>query len=180
MRVKELQKTMKHSRKPCKYWVLSAVNQVADHLSRLPRETKGVDRPNLTCDSFLDSVLCASISKEPWYAHIVNYLISGLTPPSMSKPQAQKLRNDARHHIWDAPHLWRMCSDQVIRKCVPSEEFDSIISTCHSMVCGGHFSARRTSRKVLDFGFYWSILFKDSYMSCRLCDKCQRFGSLGK
>ena len=63
---------------------------------------------------------------------------------------------------------------------MPSEEFESVITACHSMVCGGHFSARRTSRKILDSGFYWPTLFKDSYDFCRSCDKCQRFGGLGK
>ncbi|KAJ8763777.1 hypothetical protein K2173_003559 [Erythroxylum novogranatense] len=154
--------------------------QSKPRLIRLPNDTQGVDSSELTCDSFPDSVLCASIFKEPWYAHIVNYLMSGLTPPFMSQAQAQKLKSEARHYIWDAPHLWRMCSDQVIRKCVPHEECDDIISACHSMVCGGHFSARRTSRKILDSGFYWPTLFKDSFNFFRSCDKCQRFGGLGK
>ncbi|KAJ8755397.1 hypothetical protein K2173_019195 [Erythroxylum novogranatense] len=154
--------------------------QSKPRLIRLPNDTQGVDSSDLTCDSFPDSVLCASIVKEPWFAHIVNYLMSGLTPPFMSQAQAQKLKSETRHYIWDAPHLWRMCSDQVIRKCVPHEEYDDIMSACHSMVCGGHFSARKTSRKILESGFYWPTLFKDSFNFCRSCDKCQRFGGLGK
>ena len=51
---------------------------------------------------------------------------------------------------------------------------------CHSLACGGHFGAGKTSRKILEAGFYWPTLFKDAYEYCKSCDKCQRFGSLGK
>nr|KYP31036.1 Transposon Ty3-G Gag-Pol polyprotein [Cajanus cajan] len=156
-----------------------AENHVADHLSRLPEDTKGVDSSNSTFDAFPDSLLCTIARHEPWYAHIVNFLISGVTPPSMSTFQVQKLKGDAKFYAWDAPHLWRLCADQVIRRCIPEEEQESILTACHTLACGGHFGGKKTSRKVLDCGFYWPTLVKDSVNFCKTCDKCQRFGGLG-
>jgi len=159
---------------------VGAENHVADHLSRLPLTSQGVDISNLEIDSFPDALFCAMVSKEPWYSHIVNYLIAGVIPPVMSYSQAQKLKSEAKYYVWDDPILWRMCSDQVIRRCVPADETISILTACHSMACGGHFSAKKTSRKILDAGFYWPSLFKDSYEYCKACDRCQRFGGVTK
>ena len=33
--------------------------------------------------------------------------------------------------------------------------------------------------KVLKCGFYWSTLFKDAYLVCTSCDRCQWLGNLG-
>ena len=32
--------------------------------------------------------------------------------------------------------------------------------------------------KVLESGFYWSSLFKDRYLFCKSCDRCQRVGNI--
>ena len=69
-------------------------------------------------------------------------------------------------------------SDQVIRRCVPESEKHSILSFCHDYACGGHFGPKRTARKILDSSFYWSTLFQDAYIFCKLCEQCQKTGNL--
>ncbi|XP_028755670.1 uncharacterized protein LOC114715031 [Neltuma alba] len=61
-----------------------------------------------------------------------------------------------------------------------NEEVTGILDACHSWACGGHFSAKKTSRKILEAGFCWPTLFKDAYNYCKVCDKCQRFGGNSK
>ena len=65
------------------------------------------------------------------------------------------------------------------RRCVPETEFKSILDFCHSYACGGHFGAKRTALKVLESGFYWPTIFKDAYLVCKACDRCQRVGKIG-
>ena len=36
----------------------------------------------------------------PWYANIVNFMVSGYVPPGESK---KKLEYESRHHLWDDP-----------------------------------------------------------------------------
>ncbi|RVW61561.1 Retrovirus-related Pol polyprotein from transposon 297 [Vitis vinifera] len=66
------------------------------------------------------------------------------------------------------------------RKCVPEEEQQGILSHCHENACGGHFASQKTAMKVLQSGFTWPSLFKDSHIMCRSCDRCQRLGKLTK
>ncbi|RVW88435.1 Retrovirus-related Pol polyprotein from transposon 297 [Vitis vinifera] len=68
--------------------------------------------------------------KTPWYAHIANYLVTGEIP------------------------------NQIIRKCVPEDEQQGILSHCHENACGGHFASQKTAMKVLQSGFTWPSLFK--------------------
>ncbi|XP_027157814.1 uncharacterized protein LOC113759438 [Coffea eugenioides] len=149
-------------------------NSVADHLSRLIREEEAVP----ISEVFPDEHLFYLKGKEPWYADIVNFLVSHKFPIGMSKSKRDKIVHDSRYYIWDEPYLWKIGSDQIIRRCVPESETPSILTHCHNYACGGHFGPKRTARKILDCGFYWETLFRDAYAFCKSCEKCQKFGSL--
>ncbi|CAM8959439.1 unnamed protein product [Rhodiola kirilowii] len=149
-------------------------NTVADHLSRLVRD----EEPGAITETFPDEHLFALSAKLPWYAPIVNYLVGGTFPPSYSKAQCMKLKHDSRFYVWDDPYLWKIGVDQLLRRCIPDIEIASVISFCHEHACGGHFGPRRTARKILDSGFFWPSVFRDSYEHCRKCDRCQRVGNI--
>ena len=89
------------------------------------------------------------------------------------------MKHDARQYVWDESYLWKFCADQIVRRCVPENEIESILRFCHSEACGGHFGPKRTARKVLECELYWPNVFKDSYMFCKACSNCQRTGNLG-
>ncbi|KAL6340668.1 hypothetical protein AAG906_010576 [Vitis piasezkii] len=80
--------------------------------------------------------------------------------------------------IGKKPFLFKYCADQIIRKCVPKEEQQGILSHCHESACGGHFASQKTAMKVLQSGFTWPSLFKDAHIMCRSCDRCQRLRKL--
>ena len=88
------------------------------------------------------------------------------------------MKSEAKYYVWDEPYLWKYCSDQVIRRCVPNSEIHSILSFCHKHACGGHFGPKRTARKILDSGFYWPTIFQDFDIFCKLCEQCQRTRNL--
>ncbi|RVW80058.1 hypothetical protein CK203_055796 [Vitis vinifera] len=58
------------------------------------------------------------LEKTPWYAHSANYLVTGEVP------------------------------NQIIRKYVPEEEQQGILSHCHENACGGHFASQKTAMKM--------------------------------
>jgi len=57
------------------------------------------------------------------------------------------------YYIWDNPYLWKMCNDQVTRRCILDHEIDSVLKFCHSSAPGGHLGTQRTARKMLDSHF---------------------------
>ncbi|CAN6542464.1 unnamed protein product [Malus baccata var. baccata] len=149
-------------------------NVVADHLSRMVHNEESL--PIL--ETFPDEQLLSIKVSAPWYADIVNFLVSKRIPSEFTRHQRDKLRHDAQFYVWDDPYLWKFCPDQIIRRCVHDSECHSILSFCHTYACGGHFGTQRTALKVLQCGFYWPSIFKDAKTFCLTCDKCQRMGGI--
>ncbi|KAM1465088.1 hypothetical protein ACFXTO_044654 [Malus domestica] len=150
-------------------------NVVADHLSRMVHEEDAVP----IMETFPDEQLMSVKVSEPWYADLVNYLVSKHVPRELLKHQGDKLKKEARFYVWDDPYLWKYCPDQVIRRCVHDSEFNAILTFCHTYACGGHFGTNRTALKVLECGFYWPTIFRDARTFCMSCDRCQRTGNIG-
>jgi hypothetical protein len=152
-------------------------NVVADHLSRLPLNDSISEDIR---ETFPDETLMAVTPTLPWYADIVNYLVTGQTPGSWDKQKRKRFISQARYFHWEEPELFRIGQDQVLRRCVPEEEQQSVLTFCHALHCGGHFGAKKTAFKVLQSGFWWPSLFKDSHNFVKACIRCQRTGTIGK
>ena len=114
-------------------------NLVADHLSKIERF---VDDVSPIRDDFPDESLLTLFASFPssWFANIVNYLAASIFPPLASRARCDKLKSDARYYIWDDPYLWKMCNDQVTRRCIPDHDIDLVLQFCHSSTPGGHLS----------------------------------------
>ena len=153
-------------------------NLVADHLSRL----EGASDEVQVNDDFPDEQLLAIEDKRavPWFADCVNYLVAKVVPPEFNYQQKKRFFAHLKHYYWEEPILYRHCADQVIRRCVPEDEMNSILNHCHILPCGGHFGGQRTASKVLQSGFYWPTLFKDAHHFVSTCDKCQRMGGISR
>ena len=77
----------------------------------------------------------------PWYANIMNFIVSGYLPSGKNK---KKLQAESRHHLWDDPYLYKVCFDGLLRRCVPMVEGLQIIEKCHAAPYGGHYGVFRT------------------------------------
>ncbi|KAK8713370.1 hypothetical protein V6N13_148590 [Hibiscus sabdariffa] len=153
-------------------------NQVADHLSRLDNP-HNQDRDVEISDSFPDEKILFATAI-PWYADIVNFLVSGIVPHDLSSQGRKKFMHDAKFFYWNEPYLFKQCANQVLRRCVPEEEQKDILYHCHATACGGHFGGNRTTAKILQSGFYWPTLFKDGHAFAKACDRCQRTGNISR
>ncbi|KAL0370479.1 UNVERIFIED_CONTAM: Retrovirus-related Pol polyprotein from transposon.6 [Sesamum angustifolium] len=108
-----------------------AENLVADHLSRLVTNND----PSPLNDEFLDEHLHIVREITPWYADLVNFLVTGTLPRDLSRARKDKIRSEAKYFVWDDPYLWKFCSDQLIRRCVPETEIPlSLNSVIHMHV----------------------------------------------
>ena len=120
------------------------------------------------------------ITKTPWYADMVNYLVCGIIPIDFTYQQKKKFLHESNFFFWDEPLLFKECADGIMRRCIPQEETHSIIYHCHTRPCGGHVGVSKTQAKVLQAGFFWPSMFKDVYAYIQKCDPCQRSGKITK
>ena len=94
-------------------------NVVADHLSRLVPESNSHGIP--IGDSFPDEQLFALVHF-PWYADIVNYLVTGQIPSQWTSQQKKKFWTDIKKYYFNDPYLFKYRPDQIMRRCVPNDE----------------------------------------------------------
>jgi len=92
-------------------------------------------------DFLRDDMLLMINDTNPWYANIVNFMVSGYVPLGKSK---KKLEYESRRHLWDNPYLYWVCADGLLRGCVPTSKGAQIIEKCHASPYGGHYGVFRT------------------------------------
>ncbi|GJZ20239.1 reverse transcriptase domain-containing protein [Tanacetum coccineum] len=98
----------------------------------------------------------------------------------MSTQQKKKIFKDVKHYFWDNPYLFRICVDQIIRRCVHGQESNDILKAYHEGPTGGHHSANLTARKVFDAGFFWLTIYRDAHSMIKSCDTCQKQGKISQ
>ena len=69
---------------------------------------------------------------------------------------------------------WRN-PDGLILICVDETKSKKLMVEFHLGFCGGHFTARTTTHKMLRAGYYWPSLFLDVHKAVRVCPQCQLF-----
>ncbi|GKA02670.1 reverse transcriptase domain-containing protein [Tanacetum coccineum] len=161
-----------------------AENLAADHLSRLENPYQG-DRVGMEInDNFphesLSMISLNPDNKPPWFADIANYLVGNVLVKGMSSQQKKKFFKDIRHYFWDDPYLFRICADQIIRRCVDGQEAMDILQACHHGPTGGHHGPNYTAKKVFDSGFFWPTIYRDAQDLVTHCDSCQRQGKISQ
>ncbi|RVW64137.1 putative mitochondrial protein [Vitis vinifera] len=115
--------------------------------------------------------------------------------PKLARPLCELLEKDAKF-IWDdrcqrsfeelklflttapivrAPN-WQL-PFEIIRKCVPKEEQQGILSHCHENACGGHFASQKTAMRVLQSGFVGHHFSKMHTLCARVVINARGLGS---
>ncbi|GJU60387.1 reverse transcriptase domain-containing protein [Tanacetum coccineum] len=161
-----------------------AENLAADHLSRLENPYENVLDPKEINETFpletLNIVTFRVDSSTPWFSDFANYYAGNFIVKGMSSQQKNKFFKDVKHYFWDDPYLFKICADQVIRRCVSGQEAIDILIACHSGPTGGHYGANYTAKKVFDSGFYWPTIYQDAHDLVTQCDTCQRQGNISQ
>ncbi|GKA20326.1 reverse transcriptase domain-containing protein [Tanacetum coccineum] len=108
-----------------------AENLAADHLSRLENPHQSVlDKKEINETFPLETLSMVSFrgdSSTPWFADFANYHAGNFVVKGMSSQQKNKFFKDVKHYFWDDPFLFKICADQVIRRCVHGQEAVDIL-----------------------------------------------------
>ncbi|GKA21160.1 reverse transcriptase domain-containing protein [Tanacetum coccineum] len=112
-----LSKTVVYTDHSALKYLFRAENLVADHLSRLENPDLGTFTEEEIADKFPDEHLMILKTKlnedEPWY---VDY---------------------------DEPYAFKLCPNNIMRRCIAGGEIREILSHCHSGPTGGHHTAAK-------------------------------------
>nr|GEV67980.1 reverse transcriptase domain-containing protein [Tanacetum cinerariifolium] len=127
-------------------------NLAANYLSRLENPHQNVLDPKEINESFplktLNVVYTRGNSSTLWFADFVNYHAGNFIVKGMSSQQKSKFFKDVTHYVWDDPFLFKICVDQVIRRCVYGQEAIDILKACHYGPTGGHHGPNYTAKKI--------------------------------
>ena len=110
----------------------------------------------------------------PWFAKNINFLASRDLSAHWSTEGKGKFLNEVKNCYWDDPNLFKYCPDQKFQRCIPDNKVSSVIKLYHSEACGSQFSSIKTTAKILQNGFYWPTMFKDTHVFCKTCENCQK------
>nr|GEW64229.1 reverse transcriptase domain-containing protein [Tanacetum cinerariifolium] len=155
-----------------------ARNLAADHLSRLENPHQDELEKKEIIEKFslknLGMIAFRGNSSTLWFADIANYHAGNFIMKGMSSQQKKKFFKDVKHYFWDDHYLFKICANQVIRRCVHGQKAVDILTACHNGPTEGHHGANFTAKKVFDSGFYWPTIYRDAYDLVTRCDACQR------
>ncbi|GJR54030.1 putative nucleotidyltransferase, ribonuclease H [Tanacetum coccineum] len=151
-------------------------------LIRLENPNLGTFTEEEIADKFPDEHLMILKTKlnedEPWYADYVNYIVGKIVPPNWTPEKRRRFFSQVKNYFWDEPYAFKLCPDNIMRRCVAGDEIHEILAHCHSRPTRGHHSASITGRKVYEAGFFWPSIFKDAKDYVMRCDACQRSGNI--
>nr|GEW15113.1 reverse transcriptase domain-containing protein [Tanacetum cinerariifolium] len=157
-----------------------AENPTADHLSRLenPHQDE-LEKKEITETFPLENIGMFAFrgdASTPRFVDFVNNHAGNFIVKGMSSQQKKKLFKAVKHYFWDDPYFFKICADQVIRRCVHGQEVVDILTACHNRPTGGHHGANFIAKKVFDSGFYWLTIYQDAHDLVTRCDACQHQG----
>nr|GEW15552.1 reverse transcriptase domain-containing protein [Tanacetum cinerariifolium] len=145
-----------------------AKNLAADHLSRLenPHQDE-LGKKEITKTFPLETLGMLAFrgdSSTSWFADIANYHSGKFIFKVMSSQQKKKFFKDVKHYFRDDPYLFKICAEQVIRRCVHSQEAIDILTACHNGPTGGHHGANFIAKKSL-IPVFIGLLFTEMPMT---------------
>nr|GEU99806.1 reverse transcriptase domain-containing protein [Tanacetum cinerariifolium] len=161
-----------------------AENLAADHLFGLKNPHQNVLDPKEINESFpletLNLVSTRGNSSTPWFADFANYYAENFIVNGMLSQQKSKFFKDVKHYFWDDPFLFKICADQVIKRCVHGQKAINILKACHYGPTEGHHGQNYIANKVFNSGFYWPTIYRDAQDLVKNCDVCQCQGNISQ
>lgn len=115
-----------------------------------------------------------SIEHTTWYIDVVYYLKHMKFPDNMTDNQKMTLKLKSFKYVIINGDLYWKNKDGILLLCLDEYQAKRILQEMHGGVCGGHFSAKTTTHKILRDRYYWPHVFNDAYTYVRKCEACQK------
>jgi hypothetical protein len=130
-------------------------------------------------DKMRDDHLYRVLDKDTWMIDIIR-AIRKMPLDHQDKNSQRRIIFESRKYFWDAPYLFKLGNDGVMRRCVLREDRLEILRKCHLTGYSGHYSHFRTQAKVWSSGFYWPEMHEDTKRYVLSFPECQRTGNISQ
>ncbi|GJR30461.1 reverse transcriptase domain-containing protein [Tanacetum coccineum] len=122
-------------------------------------------------DEFPDEHLMVLRSKfkydEPWYTDFVNYIVEKVVPPNWTFKKRKRFFLQVKTYFWEETYAFKLCADNIMRRCVARSETLEILAHCHSGPTGRHHSVNVTAKKVCEVFDVWGLDFMGPFPQSR-------------
>lgn len=102
---------------------------------------------------YLYNIQVVKEKEPPCFVDFANYLVARVIS-KWSKYQQKKFFSYLKYYIWEDTYLFRVCSYQIVQRCICRVKGLNILKHCHARPTRRHYSVSQTIIKILDAGFY--------------------------
>lgn len=123
-------------------------------------------------DNPSDVAYCYTIDSDKWYSHILRYLTDGAFLDSTSKNARARIHKLAARYIILSNVIYRRGYHGFILYCLNRTKIQIALEEAHLGACGGNFKGKTLVQRLLQMGYYWQTMEKDSFVSIKKCHQC--------
>ncbi|KAE8687841.1 RING-H2 finger protein ATL43-like [Hibiscus syriacus] len=113
---------------------------------------------------------------KPWYYDILQYIKHRSYPEEATETDKRTIRRMSTGYVLDGEVLYKKSHNQVLLRCVDTEEAKMIMEEVHDGVCGAHANGHMMSRQIMRCRYFWSTLESVCINYAIKCHKCQIYG----
>ncbi|XP_022042055.1 uncharacterized protein LOC110944716 [Helianthus annuus] len=106
-----------------------------------------------------------------WMTPIKKFLKNGELPNDQT--EAERFKIKARQYVLQGETLYKKGYLVPLLRCVGPEQSQYLVKEVHEGICGAHFGARSVVAKLMNLGYFWPSMHRDTTKLLRKCDACQ-------
>ncbi|XP_021986816.1 uncharacterized protein LOC110883338 [Helianthus annuus] len=106
-----------------------------------------------------------------WMTPIKKFLKDGELPSDQT--EAERVKTKARQYVLQGEILYKKGYLAPLLRCVGPEQSQYLVKDIHEGICGAHFGARSVVAKLMNLGYFWPSMHRDTTEQLMKSDACQ-------
>ena len=135
-------------------------------------ETGLTTESGISCSSAKNSIQMVGVEVQDWRMPIIAYL------KDPGRGTERNIRHLTFKYILVDDEFYRQTADDVLLKCLDSDQARVAIGEVHEGICGTYQSAPKMKWLLRRAGFYWPTMMVVCFRYYKGCEECQRFGNV--